>query len=64
MHSSKVKQFLLEEEGATMIEYALLAALISVVAVGAVTGAGQAVKAAFEDACNKLKTAINGGFAC
>ncbi len=36
------------QRGATMIEYALLAALISVVAIAAITAVGGDVKAVFE----------------
>jgi pilus assembly protein Flp/PilA len=64
MKLSVLKQFLREEEGATMIEYALLAALISVVAIIAITGAGLGVKATFKEVCEKLKAAVAGGMAC
>jgi pilus assembly protein Flp/PilA len=59
-----IKRFMQEEEGATMIEYALLAALISVVAIIAITGAGLGVKATFKQVCEKLKAAVAGGMAC
>ena len=39
--TSQAMQFLLEEEGATALEYGLLAALIAAVIIGAVTTLGQ-----------------------
>jgi len=43
-----LKRLFRDEEGATMIEYALLAALISVIAILAITDVGEAVLATFE----------------
>lgn len=37
-----------DTDGATMIEYAILASLISVVAIVAITGVGTKVKSTFE----------------
>lgn len=37
---SSIKRFLHDEEGATAIEYGLIAALISVAAIGAMTALG------------------------
>ena len=42
-----LKRFLKDESGATMIEYGLLAGLISVVAIVAVTASGTAVNEIF-----------------
>jgi pilus assembly protein Flp/PilA len=42
-----VKSFARNEEGQDLLEYALLVALIAVVAVGAITAAGTSVQAAF-----------------
>ena len=42
------------ERGASLVEYALLVALIAIVAVGAVTAAGNQVSAIF----NQIATAI------
>lgn len=44
-----------DEEGATMIEYALIAALISVVAITALTGVGQQLVAKLTDILNALQ---------
>ena len=43
----KLISFFKDEEGATAIEYGLIAALISVIIVGAVTATGTAVQATF-----------------
>jgi Flp pilus assembly pilin Flp len=42
------------EEGQDLLEYALLVALIAIVAVGAVTMAGQKVDAIFKDIAGKI----------
>lgn len=42
-----VKSIANQEEGQDLLEYALLVALIALVAVGAVTAAGTSVQAAF-----------------
>lgn len=51
-----VKQFMQDEEGATTIEYALVAALISVVAAAAVGNVGTRVRTIFEN----IFTALGG----
>ncbi|GLQ17449.1 Flp family type IVb pilin [Maritalea porphyrae] len=43
-----VKKFLKDESGATAIEYGLIAALISVVIIGAATAMGGQLKSVFE----------------
>jgi pilus assembly protein Flp/PilA len=43
-----------DEEGATMVEYALLVALIAVVVMAAVALIGTATKTKFEEAATKL----------
>jgi len=45
------------QKGVTMIEYALIAALISVVAILLLTNAGTQVQAIFTDIVNALTTA-------
>jgi len=50
-----LKRLFRDEEGATMIEYALLAALISVVAIVAITTVGNNVNAVFTYVASKLK---------
>lgn len=44
----QIGRFLHEEDGATAIEYGLIAALLSVVIIGTVTLAGQAVSDVFD----------------
>ena len=49
MHNltKKVKQLFVREEGATMVEYGLMVALIAVVCIAAVTLLGTSVKTVF-----------------
>lgn len=49
-----VTSFLKNESGATAIEYGLIAALISVVIIGAVTAVGNGVKSTFENVADAL----------
>lgn len=59
-----VKQFIADEEGVTMVEYGLIAALISIVALIALTGVGAGVKAAFTAVCNALDGALPATLTC
>lgn len=52
---TKFYNFIKDDSGATMIEYALLAALISVIAIVAITSVGQSVNTSFE----AVDTAMN-----
>ncbi|MFP3984289.1 MAG: Flp family type IVb pilin [Desulfurivibrionaceae bacterium] len=49
-----VTGFLKEEEGVTALEYGLIAALIAVVIIGAVTLLGENVETTFNDASNAM----------
>jgi len=49
-----LKRLFRDEEGATMIEYALLAALISIIAILAITAVGQNVDKVFKAVQNAL----------
>jgi pilus assembly protein Flp/PilA len=49
-----VKQFVYDEEGVTAIEYGLIAALIAVVIIGAVTLVGTDLTAVFTKISDKL----------
>ncbi|NRT55859.1 Flp family type IVb pilin [Sphaerotilus uruguayifluvii] len=51
-----IRNFLRDEEGVTAIEYGLIAALIAVVIIGAVTNLGTQLKVLF----NSVVTAIGG----
>lgn len=53
-----VKSFARQEEGQDLLEYALLVALISLVAIGAVTAAGGSVQAIFENIAAQLAAAV------
>jgi pilus assembly protein Flp/PilA len=50
----KLKRFFKKEEGATAIEYALIAALIALVIVAAVTAVGIAVQIPFNTVAGAL----------
>jgi pilus assembly protein Flp/PilA len=52
-----IKNFMQEEDGVTAIEYGLIAALISVVIITAVTAAGGSLQTIFQVIANKLGTA-------
>jgi pilus assembly protein Flp/PilA len=54
-----LSEVLKDEEGAAMVEYALLVGLIAVVALIAVTGLGTAVSSKLSTACTSL-----GGATC
>jgi len=51
-----VKSFVREEEGQDLLEYALLVALIALIAIGAVTAAGGKVSAVFSAIAGQLNT--------
>ena len=55
------QRFIADEDGASAIEYGLIAALISVVIVGAVSAVGTNLNASFEDTSNKLEVAMDTG---
>ncbi len=50
-----IQKFLRDEEGATAVEYGLIAALIAVVILGAVSGIGEQLKVVFNDILDALK---------
>ncbi|GKT09322.1 Flp family type IVb pilin [Desulforhabdus sp. TSK] len=50
----KVQNFLKEEEGATMVEYALMVALIAVVCIATVKTLGGNVNTMFGDVAKKI----------
>lgn len=53
-----VRRFLANDEGQDLIEYALLVALISIVAILAMTRAGTAIGGVFTDIATRLEAAI------
>ena len=52
-------KFLRKQEGATMVEYGIMVALIAVVAIGAVTLVGTATTDTFNTVSEKLSEATN-----
>lgn len=59
-----VSRFIRDEEGATAIEYGLIAALISIVMLVALTGVGVGVRTTFTRICAALNTALGTAIAC
>ncbi len=55
---NSVRRFVREEEGATALEYGLLAALIAAAIVAAVTSLGNSVNNTFELISGKMDTAV------
>jgi pilus assembly protein Flp/PilA len=53
--------FLKDDSGATAIEYGLIAALVSVAAIGALTAMGQSLSTMFGTVATALNTAVSGG---
>ncbi len=49
-----------DESGATAIEYGLIAALVSVAAIGALTAMGGSLNAMFQTVSNALTAAVGG----
>ena len=58
---SIIKSFVHDESGATAIEYGLIAALVSVAAVGALTTVGTELSNMFNKVSSDLKNAVSGG---
>ena len=54
---AKLSAFLMDESGATAIEYALIAAGIAIAIIGAVNGVGTALQGKFND----VKTVVTTG---
>ena len=50
-----IRKFLADERGATAIEYGLIAALIAVVVIGAVTAVGTNLRTKFNNISNAVK---------
>jgi pilus assembly protein Flp/PilA len=51
-----IKRFLSDEEGATMVEYALMVALIAVVSIAVVAALGTGVWNAFDETNTQIQT--------
>ncbi len=57
---AKLKTFLNNEDGATAIEYGLIAALVSVAAIGALTAMGNSLGTMFNTVSSALSGATGG----
>ncbi len=57
----KLAQFVKDDDGATAIEYGLIAALVSVAAIGALTAMGNSLSTMFGTVATALNTAVSGG---
>ncbi len=55
-----LKKIRKDESGATAIEYGLIAALVSVAAIGALTAMGGSLNAMFQTVSNELLKAVGG----
>ena len=58
---SILARFLTDESGATAIEYGLIAALVSVAAIGALTALGGSLNTMFQTVSSAVSTATSGG---
>lgn len=58
MPHTALAQFLNDQEGVTLIEYALLAVLISTIAVTLITSVGNDVLTLYRNVSNKLAQAV------
>jgi len=57
---NQLKAFFHDDSGATAIEYGLIAALVSVAALGALTATGTSLNTIFSSVSNSMNTAANG----
>ncbi len=57
---SMITKILRDESGATAIEYGLIAALVSVAAIAALTAMGTSLETMFTRVSNELEGAVNG----
>lgn len=58
--SAKLIGFITDEDGATAIEYGLIAALVSVAAIGALTAMGGSLSTMFNSVSSALSSAAGG----
>ena len=56
----KLAKFLTDEDGATAIEYGLIAALVSVAAIGALTAMGNSLSTMFNTVSSAMSSAAGG----
>ncbi len=55
---ANLRSLIADESGATAIEYGLIAALVSVAAIGALGAMGDSLETMFENVSNALDTAV------
>ena len=60
---STIRHFVRDESGATAIEYGLIAALVSVAAIGALSALGDSLQAIFSFVSSTLDSAVTAGTA-
>ncbi len=60
MRLKQIKSFCADESGATAIEYGLIAALVSVAAIGALTTMGDTLNTLFTTVSNSMNSAVAG----
>ena len=58
---ANLRSLIADESGATAIEYGLIAALVSVAAIGALTAMGGSLQTMFTNVSNALDTAVTSG---
>ncbi len=58
---AKMIAFVRDEDGATAIEYGLIAALVSVAAIGALSALGDSLNTIFNMVSSELTSAAGGG---
>jgi len=58
---AKLAKFLNDESGATAIEYGLIAALVAVACIGALTAVGSSLEGIFTMVSTSLSGAMTGG---
>ncbi len=56
-----ISRFMKDDSGATAIEYGLIAALVSVAAIGALTAMGNSLSTMFNTVSTALSNAVSGG---
>ncbi|MGE5466523.1 MAG: Flp family type IVb pilin [Ignavibacteria bacterium] len=61
---NQMKRFLADETGVTMIEYGLLAALIAVTCILAISNLGTNLSATYTTVCRAVVTAIGAADTC
>ena len=55
---NSIMRFLKDEEGVTMVEYGLIAALIAIVCIVFITRVGTNLNLTFGEICNRLNNAL------